>query len=450
MARVKDLWHVEVPDPGDPAKKIKQKTRRHPDNGGSKDAKRWLAVWIGPDGREKTKAFKIADAAKKYARRMEEDAERGEYIDPVAGKQLLGPLGRTWLGLRDVGASSRIRYERTLRLHIEPTFAERQAKSVRPSEILEWLRKLGETHGYSTQALAYFILCGMFDHAVADNLRKDNPARSPIVDKPHKDPNERAPWGVERIWSVCDFHHEAYRLIPLLCAGLGLRRGEAFGLAFGDFDFEAGKVHIRRQVAMVGKVLCFKLPKGGKTRTVPLPRGVATAVKAFIKAYEPRPCILPWMQERGGLAAEPHTCKILIRFYGDHPRTHDTPMRDAAYDRTIWKPALSKAGVIGPPAKNKDGRTVYPAAPDDGAHALRHYYVTTLLDAGVSLAGVMDFVGHSKRSAKGAAVTLGVYAHVTEETFEKARAAVDASLFRLRAVQDHSADGTVAELGASR
>jgi hypothetical protein len=41
----------------------------------------------------------------------------------------------------------------------------------------------------------------------------------------------------------------------------------------------------------------------------------------------------------------------------------------------------------------------------------------------------MDFMGHSK---KGAPVTLGVYAHVTEETYESARNAIDRSLFRLR------------------
>ncbi len=57
MARVKDLWFAEVKDPADPEKKIKRKTARHPDNGGSKMAKRWLAIWIGPDGGEKSKAF---------------------------------------------------------------------------------------------------------------------------------------------------------------------------------------------------------------------------------------------------------------------------------------------------------------------------------------------------------------------------------------------------------
>lgn len=52
MARVKDLWTTGGGE----------KTRRHPDNGGSKSAKRWLAVW-DEDGRDRGKAFwKKSDA----------------------------------------------------------------------------------------------------------------------------------------------------------------------------------------------------------------------------------------------------------------------------------------------------------------------------------------------------------------------------------------------------
>ena len=82
-------------------------------------------------------------------------------------------------------------------------------------------------------------------------------------------------------------------------------------------------------------------------------------------------------------------------------------------------------------------------------HALRHWFATTLGDAGVSLAGVMDFMGHSRKAA-GLPVTLGVYSHVTEETYEAARTAVDRSLFRLRPVQDQQPNGTDAEQAVSQ
>jgi integrase len=452
MARVRDLWFSEVKDPTDPEgkRKIKKKTAKHPHNGGNPDAGRWLSVWIAPDGKEKSKAFKNKEKAKGHGSTMEADVERGEYIDPKAGKVLFGDLGRRSLRLRKVGAGTAQRYESAFRLHIEPVFGHRQVSSIKPSEVLEWMLDLAERRGHGTQAITYIIVAGIFDLAVADGMRKDNPARSPIITPPHHETPVRSAWTVEQIWAVADAHPEPYRAIPIVSAGCGLRQGEAFGLALDDFDFEAGTVDIRRQLVKVGKTFAFKAPKGGKTRTAPLSKGVAQAVQTYIETYEPRDHTLPWMGEDGRLAEDEHTCKLLFRWHGDDQRTHGQHIRALSYDYGVWKPACVKAGVIPPPAKRpgRGRRLRYEVAREDGTHALRHYLATALLDAGVSLAGVMEFLGHSK---KGKPITLGVYAHVTEETYDKARKAIDKSLFRLRAVKDRSeSDGTVAELAVNR
>lgn len=449
MARVRDLWHSEVEDPHDPEgeRKIKVKTKRHPDRGGNKDAKRWLAIWIGPDGKEKTQAFRLQDKALKHARKQEEDIDRDEYIDREAGKKLFGPLAAKWIRLRDVTSGSRDRYEGANRLHVEPAFGQRQVKSIKPSEVLEWLRALSAKHEHATQDIAYTIVCGTFDLAVADGLRRDNPARSPIVPRPKKEPRERAAWPVSQVWRVVDAHPEPYRPIPILSAGCGLRQGEAFALAEEDFDFEKGTVSLVRQINRVKGVMYFKALKGGKARTVPLSRGVARVVQAHIEAFPPRPYELPWLDERGKVADEPHVSRLLFRWHGDDPRSHDRHIRASSYDRSVWKPTLLEAGVISEPERGRRGGVVkYEQSKDDGTHALRHFYVTTLLDAGVSLAGVMEFTGHSK---KGAPLTIGVYGHVTEETREAARTAIDGSLFRLRAVQDQRAGGAQTELAGS-
>lgn len=443
MARVRDLWHSEVPDPSDPSRTVKRKTARHPDRGGSKTAKRWLAVWIGPDGKEKTRAFRIQDAAGKYARAQEEDVDRGEYIDRKAGRELFGPLAAKWIRLRELTSGSRDRYETANRLHIEPVFGKRQVASVKPSEVLEWLRGLAAKHGHSTQDLAFTILCGAFDMAVADGLRKDNPARSPIVPRPRKELREREAWPAARVWGVVDAHPDEYRLIPVVSAGCGLRQGEAFALALEDFDFDAGTVALTRQINRVKGRFYFKRLKGGKTRTAPLSPGVGRAVQAYAEKYPPRAYSLPWLEEDGTVAAEPHTCSLLFRWHGDDPRSRGRHIRPSSYDRSVWKPALLAAGVIAEPERGARGGVVaYGQEPGDGAHALRHFYATTLMDAGVSLAGVMSFMGHSK---KGAPITVGIYGHVTEATFEAARTAIDRALFPLRPVQDHRSGGTGTE-----
>ncbi|RAY13611.1 hypothetical protein DPM19_18200 [Actinomadura craniellae] len=461
MARVKDLWFSEVSDPANPKKRIKRKTKRHPDNGGSKDAKRWLAVWVDPDGKEKSRAFKKQVDAKTHAGRMEADVDRGEYIDPDAGKNLLGPLGRKWLRLCDVGGNAYLRYETALRLHVEPTFAERRVSAVLPSEVLEWQRALSKARGESTVELAHWILRSIFDMAVADGMRKDNPVRSPIVPVPRRDTKEREPWDVGQVWTVIDHHPDPYRAIPIVSAGCGVRQGEAFGLAVDDFDFDAGKVHIGRQLIRVGKRIVFKLPKGGKTRDVPLSPGVAATARAHIDAYPPVRCSLPWMGEDGEVDDE-HTAMLLFvwrggEFLPNHQPAEGEPRRrgrgakmrsegqnlqTSSFNEKVWKPAIAAAGIIGPAVKNQWSAYSFEAAREHGPHALRHWFSTTLLDAGVPLNGVMDFMGHSR---KGLPVTLGVYGHTTEETFEAARNAIDRSLFRLRAVQDQHSDGTVAE-----
>src|SRR5437016_2177809 len=144
MARVKDLRYVTEKKKTADGKVLtgKKQTSWHPGNGGNKTAKRWLAIWITPDGTEASRAFTTQDAAKKYGAKMEADAGLGEYIAPQAGRELFGDIARKHLRLRSVGASSRSKYESAYQNHVKDPFAARPVGAVRPSEVLEWLRGL--------------------------------------------------------------------------------------------------------------------------------------------------------------------------------------------------------------------------------------------------------------------------------------------------------------------
>lgn len=455
MSRVKDLYFAEVPvrdADGKPLRgsdgrvlKEKRKTAKHPDEGGNKSAKRWLAVWLDPDGKEVTKAFARQSDARAYADRMESDAVRGDYLGKDAGREKFGPLAEKYVRLRSVGGTTRVKYDQVYRNQVKPVFAHRAVKAVRSSEILEWLRGPAMSAlASTTQNTAYMIVAGTFDIAVADRLRRDNPARAKIVTPPPKgDPPARDSWTRETVWKIHDAHPERYRAIPAVAASLGLRQGEALALAEEDFDFEAMKVKIRRQVTRVGNTWVFKLPKEGRERTVPLPRGLAAIARAHIAGYPPAPYELPWLREDGEIAT-PHACKLMFRWESDDRRTNGKHVKFGSYNGSVWLRALAAAGVIEADPDLKEGARIEGGSGGNGTHALRHFYSTTLQDAGVSLAGVMEFMGHSK---KGLPVTLGVYGHVTEETFEQARDAVDRTLFRLRPVDS---GGTVTELKAAR
>lgn len=450
--RVKDLWFAEVPDreaerePGEPVPRKKVKTPRHPDNGGNPDAKRWLACWLDPDKTEKTRAFAKKVTATDYAKKMEGDAERGEYVDPKAGQGKLGELCERYIKLRQLNASTRNRYEGVYRLHIGPTFARRSVSSVRASEVKEWLLGPLAKLGTGMQETAYLILAGTFDLAVADKMRRDNPARSDIIKAPRGAHVLRDAWPVERVWAVREEVLEPYRALIDCAAGLGLRQGCAFGMSEADFDYEAEKVTVRRQVVRVGRQIVFKLPKGGKERTVPLPRGVAASVKLHAAKFPAVAVRLPWMDEFGELH-DPVTVRLLFT-WAPRPgkKVVGGCLQNGNFGQDVWKPALSRLGIIPPPVRGSKRAYVYKIGdnPHNGMHTLRHFYESMLDDGGVSLAGMMEFMGHSR---KGQGITIGVYGHVTDETFERARVAVDARLFKLHPV---GSSGTVTELRRAR
>jgi hypothetical protein len=102
---------------------------------------------------------------------QETDVRRGDYIDPNAGRVLLGDLGARWLRSRMVDPATAIRYETAYRLHVEPTFGRRRVRSIKPSEIAEWLADLGSQYT-STGRTALLALMGALDLAVADEAIK--------------------------------------------------------------------------------------------------------------------------------------------------------------------------------------------------------------------------------------------------------------------------------------
>ncbi len=64
-------------------------------------------------------------------------------------------------------------------------------------------------------------------------------------------------------------------------------------------------------------------------------------------------------------------------------------------------------------------------------HALRHYYASVTLSDGVSIRDLAEFLGHADP-----AFTLRIYAHFMPSSHERARKAIDARMFRPRAVAD--------------
>ncbi|MEX2620333.1 MAG: site-specific integrase [Egibacteraceae bacterium] len=209
------------------------------------------------------------------------------------------------------------------------------------------------------------------------------------------------PWPGDRVEAVVAEHPERFRAMPMVAAGVGLRQGEVFGLAVDDVDFLGRQVLVRHQVKLVGNQVVFAPPKGGGTREVPLADVVAVAVAERLRGWPAHEVALPW-REPGG---EPTTLRLVFttRERGPLTRRH--------YNVNVWKPALVAAGVE-PTRAN-------------GMHALRHHYASVLLEEGVNIRALADYLGHADPG-----FTLRTYTHLMPASADRARQAIDAAFSR--------------------
>jgi len=159
MARVRDLWF----DKG------RRKTSRHPDQGGNPQAKRWLALWIGSDGQEHSKAFAKQSDAQKYGTAMEADALRGiRYADPRRGAITVREYGEdvflpSMLHLRPNSTDT---YTSHLRNHVYPALGARRIGSITRTDVQSFVSLVSSKVAATTTETVYAVLRAMMQSAV--------------------------------------------------------------------------------------------------------------------------------------------------------------------------------------------------------------------------------------------------------------------------------------------
>lgn len=108
---------------------------------------------------------------------------------------------------------------------------------------------------------------------------------------------------------------------------------------------------------------------------------------------------MPWERLDGGM----RPVRLLIT--GSTGR----PLIRSNFNAQVWARALTTAGV--------------PAGRENGCHALRHFYASTLLEAGESVKALSEYLGHADPG-----FTLRTYTHLMPSSGERARSAVDSAL----------------------
>ncbi len=387
MAHIADLWERTVD-----GRRIR--TERYG------KGRRWLARYDDPDGRARSKTFVRKLDAERFLAIVETDKLRGTYLDPDAGRISVREFAEAWLDAQTFDPSSREAVASRLRSQILPTFGSTEIRDVRPSHVQAWLRGLQRTLAPTYVRVLLANLSAVLSAAVEDGLIPRNPCRGGgAVKAPSLVQRKVVPWLTDQVLAVVAALPKRYAAVALVAAGCGLRQGEVFGLAPDAIDLERGRLAVVQQIKLVQSRLVLGPPKRGKSREVPLPDIVATALREHMASYPPLTVELPWLEPGGP------TRTTTLLFWG---RERTTINRNY-FNHHIWKPALRAAGVE--------------ATRENGMHALRHYFASVLLDAGESIRTVSDYLGHADPG-----FTLRVYTHLIPSSEGRARSAIDGAL----------------------
>jgi integrase len=393
MGHVQDRWFT---------------TSKHPDTGKLEKRKtavfgkgmRYKVRYLDPDGQEHSKAFpdKCKRLADDFLIEIESKKRDGSYVDSRAGHVKFKPQAENWLKGQSPDRSTRMQLTSRLNSQLYPYFGDYRIKDIKTSNVRDWLGTLDDrSYSQNYRAVLFTMLSSILDSAVDDHLITTNPCKAKTIKRPVSPRSNVVVWPVDRFLTVQSAFVDHFRIVPTLGAGCGLRQGELLGFSPDDVDQTRRAINVLRQIRIVDRQLVFALPKGGKTRRVPLPTSVLAAIEHHERMHPPVMVTLPWMDPSG----EPTTVRLLAT--GAEGRLYSGDL----FNKSIWRCAFREAGL-----------TYQRRA--DGMHALRHFYASTLLAQGVSIKELAEYLGHSDPG-----FTLRTYTHLVPSSFERARAAID-------------------------
>ncbi|MEU7769667.1 site-specific integrase [Nocardia sp. NPDC049190] len=362
---------------------------------------RYRVRYIDPDGVERSKSF--PDREKKRADdfliEVESDKREGKYIDPRTAKKTFRQQAESWFKAQSSDPATREVLRSRLERQIYPVLGHLTFDRIeKPSTVRDFVAGMvdrGLSDNY--QAVLFTIVSSVCDSAVDDRVIGRNPCKVKTVRRPVARSPKVVVWSEERLHAVKSGLDERFRVVADLGAGAGLRQGEILGFSPDDVDRVAKVIRVERQIKTVNGVMMFALPKGGKTRAVPVSNAVLMCIDNHVRKFPPVSVQLPWGKPDGQLVTVP------VLMTGEAGRLYTGDL----FTKVVWLGAFRNAGL------EYRGRI-------DGMHALRHLFASMLLAAGCSVTELAEYLGHSDPG-----FTLRTYTHLVPSSYERARHAID-------------------------
>jgi integrase len=266
--------------------------------------------------------------------------------------------------------TTRRSYEQTIRDHVTPFLGRRRLADLSPPILQDWLHTLSKS-GRSAHMVTYArnVLRAALAPAVELGHLTTNPAQ--MVRVPSVRKRGVIPATLQELTALGKVSPHWFRAWLLVVVGLGLRRGEALGLQWGDIAPD-GSIQIARQITDIG----LSVPK----------------TESSCRTYHDVP---PF---------------VLAALEGQRQRMERLAVKfEMRLPKWIW--ATSEGSHVSTRNLN---RTFYTARreakvrPTLRIHDLRHTAATTLLSEGADFKSIAQWLGHAD-----ARTTMAIYAHST-------------------------------------
>ena len=304
-----------------------------------------------------------------------------------------------------ISNASRSYYKTCFVKHLLPRFGMQHMKAITAVQIQEFVNGFA---GTSKSQINNVIgtLKAIFASAYAEGLIERDPTVALIRPKASKGTGRRAltPEETQRVLETIRTHPEGLFLAILYY--LGVRRGEALGLKWGDFDFTVDQVHIQRDIDFTGSTAADgTLKTEAADRFVPIP--------ADLKVM-----LLPKRESADAYVF--HT-------------PSGAPLPQASYKR-MWSRLMLECGCVEwrelKPGTSRPDDILKQVKPTLTPHYFRHNYVTLLYESGIDPLVAMKIVGHTDYQT-----TANIYTHLKEETLRRASVNME-RVFAKRSEQD--------------
>lgn len=319
------------------------------------------AIYRDPNGRQRSRTFRIKRDAWEWIGNAETAMRAGTYLDPNGPKRTFKDWSTEWVAAQATTPETRAQAASLLKCHILPAFGDKRLGSITRIAVQGWVTKLPLAPRSARSA--YRVLAAIMNAAVDEGLIPSSPCRR--ITLPAVGQGEHVYLTAAEVHALAARLPERYQALALTAAYTGMRWEEVAGLPVSALDLLRGQLEVRQVLTRSG---LRSYPKTRSSqRMLSIDEETTSSLAAHLARYPSRGLV--FTNDAGG------------------------ELDYQNFRKRVWVPAVAAFLAA---CKEPPGTPTF--------HDLRHTHAAWLIAAGVPSAAIAKRLGHSSIR-----VTIDVY-----------------------------------------